>query len=99
MVVPGINCIAEAGDLCGEGVVWHENEGALYWTDINRFLIHRLDLANNLLSEWRFDEPVVALSLTTDSGTLLVALGSRLILWRPCNDSRVDFGFALEGWP
>jgi sugar lactone lactonase YvrE len=98
-VISGIDCLTEARDRCGEGVVWHENESAIYWTDVNRFLIRRLDTCSHLLKEWQFDEPVVALSLTTDPRTLLVALGSRLLLWRPCVDSREDLGFAIEGWP
>jgi hypothetical protein len=35
-----VECIAPVGDRCGEGPVWHASEQALYWTDINRFLIH-----------------------------------------------------------
>ena len=34
--------MAPAGDVCGEGAVWAAAEGRLYWTDINRFLIHAL---------------------------------------------------------
>jgi sugar lactone lactonase YvrE len=30
---------------------------------------------------------------------MLVALGSRLILWRPETDERADHGFVLPGWP
>ena len=36
-------CVAAVKDLCGEGAVWHASEGVLYWTDINRLLIHRYD--------------------------------------------------------
>ncbi len=92
-------CVAPTGDRCGEGVVWHAEEAAVYWTDINRFLIHRLDTASGAVQSWMFNEPVVALSLTTRPGTLLVALGSRLLLWRPETDARQDHGFTLPGWP
>jgi sugar lactone lactonase YvrE len=98
-VVSRIACIADARDRCGEGAVWHEDECAVYWTDINRFLIHRLEIVSGALSEWHFGEPVVAISLTSDPRTLLVALGSRLLLWRPRTDTRFDHGFAVEGWP
>ena len=90
-------CVAPTGDRCGEGVVWHAEEAAVYWTDINRFLIHRLDTASGAVLSWLFNEPVVALSLTTRPGTMLVALGSRLVLWRPETDARQDHGFALPG--
>ena len=35
-----VRCVAPTGDVCGEGAVWAAAEGRLYWTDINRFLIH-----------------------------------------------------------
>ncbi len=92
-------CIAPTGDRCGEGVVWSAEEAAVYWTDINRFLIHRLDTASGAVHSWIFEEPVVALALTTRPGTMLVALGSRLLLWRPESDERREHGFALPGWP
>ena len=88
-----------AGDRCGEGAVWSAEEGAVYWTDINRFLIHRYDVAGNALRSWFFDEPVVALALTTHPDRTLVALASKLILWWPDTDLRSDFGFALPGAP
>lgn len=92
-------CIAPAGDRCGEGPVWIPEEQALYWTDINRFLIHRLDPAHGGVQSWFFDEPVTALALTDREGTLAVALGSRIILWSPGSDLRRDHGFHLGGWP
>jgi len=36
-------CVAPVGDWCGEAPLWQPEEQALYWVDINRFLIHRLD--------------------------------------------------------
>jgi hypothetical protein len=41
----------------------------------------------------------VAISLTTESDVLLVALGSRLILWSPRTDARLDHGFKMDGRP
>jgi len=92
-------CVAPAGDRCGEGPLWHPEEQALYWTDINRFLIHRLAPAEGAVKSWFFDEPVTALALTTRADTLAVALGSRLVLWKPAAGQRLDHGFRLPGWP
>ncbi len=89
-------CVAPTGDLCGEGAVWSADEGALYWTDINRFLIHRLDPRDGAVRTWLFDEPVTALALTDRPGTLLAALASRLILWTPDGDGRAPLGPPLE---
>ncbi len=99
MVSRDIRCVVPAGDRCGEGALWSDEERAVYWTDINRFLIHRLDEASGAVHSWFFDRPVVALSLTTRTDTLLVALGSHLILWQPETDSRRELGFHLPGWP
>src|SRR5438132_8256419 len=92
-------CVAPTGDMCGEGAVWHATHKAVYWTDINRFLIHRCTLADQCVRTWFFDEPVTALTLTDRDEVLTVVLGSRLILWEPATDVRHDHAFRLEGWP
>ncbi len=92
-------CTAPTGDRCGEGPVWDATYQALYWTDINRFLIHRFDERERTVKFWLFDEPVTALALTNRQDTLAVALGSRLILWNPESDTRRDSSFRLKGWP
>lgn len=92
-------CVAPTGDRCGEGAVWHEAEGAVYWTDINRFLIHRYDVTDRTVKSWLFNEPVTALALTDRDGTIAAALGSKTILWKPESDSREEYHFQLPGWP
>jgi sugar lactone lactonase YvrE len=92
-------CVAPTGDWCGEGPVWHAGEQSLYWTDINRFLIHRYSPAEGSVRSWFFAEPVTALALTNRDDMLAVALGSRLVLWNPATDERRDHGFRLPGWP
>jgi len=79
--------------------VWHDEGQAVYWTDINRFLIHRFDPANESVKSWLFDEPVTAVLLTDRDSTFAVVLGSRIIFWEPSSDSRRDQGFRLPGWP
>jgi sugar lactone lactonase YvrE len=80
-------------------VIWHEAHNAVYWADINRFLIHRFTPSDNCVRSWFFDEPVTALSLTDHDDVLVVALGSRVILWEPEADSRRGPIFVLDGWP
>ena len=92
-------CVAPTGDRCGEGAVWDEGRQLLYWTDINRFLIHQYDPATRAVKSWLFDEPVTAITLTSRDDTLAVVLGSRLILWNPETDARTDHLFHLPGWP
>ncbi len=92
-------CVAPVGDRCGEAATWCDSDNTLYWTDVNRFLIHALDPRTNSVRSWLFDEPVVALSLTENDDELLVALGSRLIFWNRKTDLRRDHGFRCVGWP
>jgi sugar lactone lactonase YvrE len=98
-MIDEVVCVAPTGDVCGEGAVWHAAENAVYWTDINRFLIHRLNVADSSVRTWFFEEPVTSLSLTDREDVLVVVLGSRVILWEPATDVRHDPIFRLDGWP
>ncbi|HXY15908.1 MAG TPA: SMP-30/gluconolactonase/LRE family protein [Terriglobales bacterium] len=92
-------CVAPAGDVCGEGAVWHAAHEAVYWTDINRFLIHRFRPKDLCLRTWFFEEPVTAVTLTNKPEVLVVVLGSSVMLWEPDSDRRHDPLFRLAGWP
>lgn len=92
-------CVAPTGDVCGEGVVWHAAHAAAYWTDINRFLIHRFTPADQCVRTWFFDEPVTALSMTDRDDTLAVVLGSQVLLWEPASDRRSPSLYRLDQWP
>jgi sugar lactone lactonase YvrE len=92
-------CVAPTGDVCGEGAVWHAEQQAVYWTDINRFLVHRFTLSDQSVRSWFFEEPVTALTLTDRAGVLAVVLGSGVMLWEPADDVRHKSFFSLEGWP
>ncbi len=92
-------CVAAVEDLCGEGAVWHAAEEVLYWTDINRFLIHRFNPTDGSVKTWKFEEPVTALALTDRDDTLAVVLGSCVIFWEPDSGQRRESGFRLQGWP
>jgi sugar lactone lactonase YvrE len=98
MTSPAI-CVAPTGDVCGEGAVWHAAHNAVYWTDINRFLVHRFTPGDQCVRSWVFDEPVTALTLTTRDKVLAVVLGSGVILWEPGTDARHGPIFQLKGWP
>jgi sugar lactone lactonase YvrE len=97
--VSEVRCVAPTGDVCGEGAVWAADEGRLYWTDINRFLVHSLDAADGSVRTWLFEEPAVAVALTDRPGVLLVALASRLVLFTPATGGREPWGPELPGWP
>ncbi|MCR9136485.1 MAG: SMP-30/gluconolactonase/LRE family protein [Alphaproteobacteria bacterium] len=94
-----ITCLAPTGDLCGEAATWSADENRIYWVDINRFLLHRMDLESRAVTSHLFDEPVVALSLTDEDGKLLVTLGSKLVYIVVGTDERIDLGITLPGSP
>lgn len=79
--------------------MWHPQEDAVFWTDINRFLLHRYLVRSGALDTWRFEEPVTAVALTTDSGQILLVLGGRVILWDTHRQQTVATLFELPGWP
>jgi sugar lactone lactonase YvrE len=94
-----IRCVVPAGDICGEGAVWCPEQGALYWNDIGRFLLHRVDAASGAAYTWIFEEPVTAVCLTTDPEHLLLVLGSKIGLWSPRIHPRVQTIYELEAAP
>ncbi len=94
-----IRCAVPTGDICGEGAVWHPVQSALYWADINRFLVHRFTPATSSASTWIFDEPVTSVNLTEDSDVLLLVFASQIGLWSPRNHPRVDTIHSLPAAP
>jgi sugar lactone lactonase YvrE len=94
-----MRCIAATNDICGEGAVWHPGEASVYWTDINRRLLHRYTLSNADVNTWQFDEPVTAVALTQDPEELLIVLGGQIILWNTRSCHRTSTLFQLPSWP
>ena len=98
-IVKSLEILISTGDRCGEAIVWSADESAIYWADVTRFLIHRINVITREYGEWHFEHPVVAISLTTQPDTILVALSSGLILWNPRTDRRAEFGSRIVDWP
>lgn len=94
-----IRCIASTQDVCGEGAVWHPQEEAIFWADINRCLLHRYAVKTGSLETWQFDQPVTAVVLTTDYEKIVVVLGGRVVLWDIHRQHMVATLFELPGWP
>jgi sugar lactone lactonase YvrE len=91
--------VVPAGDACGEGVLWDRDSQSIYWTDINRFLVHRYSLPEDTVKTWFFSEPVTCVLRTNRKGTLCLSIGSGLVLWEPAGDTPHVKLFALPGWP
>jgi sugar lactone lactonase YvrE len=94
-----VRCAVPAGDICGEGAVWHAEQSSLYWADINRFLVHQFIPAASSRRTWIFDEPVTSVNLTEDGDRLLLVFASRIGLWSPRTHPRVDTIFKLSTAP
>jgi sugar lactone lactonase YvrE len=92
-------CIDPSGDFCGEGVLWDRDTQCVYWTDINRFLVHRYSLKDGAVKTWLFAEPVTCVMLTSRKDSLALSLGSGIVLWKPGGDEPHEPLFALPGWP
>jgi sugar lactone lactonase YvrE len=92
-------CIAATADFCGEGLLWNRKSQCIYWTDINRFLVHRYLLQDGSVKTWFFSEPTTCVMETSRADTLALCLGSGIALWKPGSDEPHTTLFALPGWP
>lgn len=94
-----IECATPAGDICGEGAVWNSECGALYWVDINRFLVHEFIPERRMTRTWIFGEPVTSANLTDETDVLLLVFASRIGLWSPQTHPKIDTIYELESAP
>ena len=53
-----VECAHESKDELGEGPIWVEEKNSIFWVDIKKFLIHKLDLNNNTHNSWQFNESI-----------------------------------------
>ncbi len=79
--------------------MWARDTQCVYWTDINRFLVHRYSLKDASLKTWFFSEPMTCVMETSRPDTLALSLGSGIALWKPDSDAPHVPLFALPGWP
>jgi sugar lactone lactonase YvrE len=94
-----IECAVPAGDICGEGAVWHPEQGALYWTDVNRFLLHRYLPSAKTTESWLFNEPVISVNLTTEIDRLLLVLATQIGFWTPTKHPQFEIIHMLPTAP
>src|SRR5262245_50367951 len=75
MGAPEITCVLDAKAEVGAGAVWDVRDQALWWGDIPRGVVPRLDPAAAVNRSWEIGEPVGCLALR-EQGGLLLALKS-----------------------
>ena len=82
---PG-RCVWDGGAELGEGLLWSEREGALYWVDILACRLHRLDPASGALCQWTFAETISALAERAEAPGLIVTLRRGFSVFDPATD-------------
>ena len=72
--------IGDQTDILGECPLWHEREQALYWVDIRRPAIRRLDDATGQVDSWIMPDLIGSIAFA-DDGRLLASLPDRIALF------------------
>jgi sugar lactone lactonase YvrE len=63
-----IECIVPAGCVLGEGPVWDDRSGTLYWVDIKAPALHALHFATGKTRRWPMPEMIGAVGLREQAG-------------------------------
>ena len=71
-----IECVLQCDNLLGEGPVWDEKEGRLYWVDgtgrrVGKPSLWRMNPRTGKVENWALDHDVGALALRKDGGAVL----------------------------
>lgn len=78
----GVTCVAETEDVLGEVPVWDANASCLWWTDVFRPAIHRLDAASGKVDSWTPPDKVHSFALR-EKGGLVIAGRKGFALYDP----------------
>ena len=74
--MPEVECLVEAGNTLGEGVIWNPREQAIYWADSKgRPRIQRLDPATGRVDEWEMPD-LLGSFVFRESGGVVAGLKS-----------------------
>lgn len=82
-----ITCVARARSKVGEGAVWDDRSGLLWWVDIPAGLIYRFNPETGENRPFSFGEPVGCLALR-ENGGLVVAAKSGFWFFDPVSGAR-----------
>lgn len=77
-----IECVADYACDCGEGPLWHPDEGAIYWTDIPAGRLFRLHAEDGAHTPVYTDRPVGGLTLQEDGALALFRDRGNVVIWR-----------------
>ena len=53
-----VECAYNSKDDLGESPIWIEEQNSIFWVDIKKCIIHRLNSESNIHSSWAFNEQI-----------------------------------------
>ena len=65
-----VRCIWNAARIVGEGPVWHEDVGVLYWVDIEQPAVLRLDASTGMTEVFAMPERIGCIALRKNGGLI-----------------------------
>lgn len=86
-----ITCVAQTRSTIGEGAVWDDRQGVLWWVDIPAGLIYAYDPATGQNTEYDWGEPVGCLAVR-EAGGLVLATKSGFWTFDPARNLRKAIG-------
>jgi D-xylonolactonase len=78
-----------AGARLGEGALWDDRIGRLWWVDIHGRRLHRMDTAGSDRASWDLPQELGHVALTDDPARLILGLRSGHVLFAP-QDGRLE---------
>ena len=81
--------LVDARNILGEGILWNERRGRLFWTDIEASELWSCDADGGALRRWPLPERLCSMALTARDERLLLGLASGLALF-DLGDGRLE---------
>ena len=53
-----VECVCDTKDQLGESPIWVEEKNSIFWVDIKRSIIHKLNIKNNIHTSWSFSDSI-----------------------------------------
>src|SRR3954451_956764 len=79
----GLEVVVEGGNILGEGILWNEADGRLWWTDIEAGRRFALEPRRGRLEAVEARERVGIFAPRRDAKVFLAAFASGFALWEP----------------
>ena len=80
-----IRCVWDEPCILGEAPIWHPFEKVLYWVDILKPKLHRLDVKNNVHQSWTMPSDIACISPLKNGG-LIAAFKNGVAILNPVSN-------------